>query len=109
MELSFSTAELREICEKRENAVAVLGSQAAAELAQYLADIEALATVVELASMHAAIVNVRSNTELSLQLSTGHMVVFGSGHAKRASAKRGATDWGSVSRVRIMAIESANA
>jgi hypothetical protein len=48
LELTFHTAELREICEKRSVAAAEFGYAAARELAERLADIEALDTVAEL-------------------------------------------------------------
>lgn len=106
MELSFSTTELREICEKRGTAIASLGPATALELEQRLADIEALDTVADLAALFPDNVVERSSSERALRLSTGHSLVFRCGHVKAPLTLAGATDWEKVTRMRILAIET---
>lgn len=106
MELSFSTTELREICEKRGAAIAALGTAVALELDQRLADIEASDTVADLEALFPAEVRERSPSERVLRLRTGYRVVFRSGHVKTPLTSTGATDWERVTRMRILAIEA---
>src|SRR3954454_14606086 len=51
VELAFASVELRSICENRRRATTVIGSEAARELTQRLADLIAFATVAELADL----------------------------------------------------------
>jgi hypothetical protein len=108
LELSFSTTELRDICEKRMAAMDALGTAAALELEKRLADIEALETVADLASLFPDATVDRSPVERSLRLTTGQELVFRSGHATTPTTPTGATDWAKVNRMRIMAIEIDN-
>jgi len=105
LELTFQTAALREICEKRDVATTELGYAAARELAQRLADMEALDSVAELSQLLGDTIHDRSPTEKSLRLNSGFDVVFVSGHASPEGTEPKATDWKRTSRVRIMAIE----
>ena len=106
MELSFSTTELREICEKRGAAIAALGPAAALELEQRLADIEFLETVADLAALFPDNVIERSSNDWALRLNTGYSVVFRSGHVTTPLTSSGGTDWVKVTRMRILAIEA---
>jgi hypothetical protein len=108
VELTFHTAELREICEKREVAAAALSYAAARELADRLADIEAVDTVAELSLLLGETISERSPTEKSLRLNSGFDVVLVSGHASAAAATPDATDWTKTSRMKIIAIEPIN-
>jgi hypothetical protein len=63
LELTFQTAELRDICEKRTVAAKELGYAAARELAERLADIEALDTVSDLSLLLGDAICDRSPTE----------------------------------------------
>jgi len=108
LELSFGTTQLRDVCERRGVAAAALGMSAALELEQRLADIDALQTVTELASLFPDKITDRSEHEQSLRLQSGHELVFHSGHRKTPFTTDGATDWAKVTRVRIVAIEEAH-
>lgn len=107
LELTFQTAELREICEKRSVAVAKLGYAAARELAERLADIEALDTVADLSLLLPEALYDRSPTEKSLSL-TGFHVIFVSAHPSPAGATSKTTDWKKTSRMKITSIEPLN-
>jgi len=108
LELSFSNAGLRDICEKREVAVASMGLSAALELEDRLADIDASDTVVDFALLFPDDVIDQSPEKRFLRLKSGHQLVFRSGHVKTPTTSTGATDWGKVSRMRIVAIEVAD-
>lgn len=106
MELSFANPELREICEKREAAVAAIGPAAALELAQRLADIIEFDSVADFAVLFPGDVLDRSIEERSLRLNAGVELVFRSGHVQTPTTSTKAVDWGKVTRIRIVAIES---
>jgi hypothetical protein len=105
LELSFSTPELRAICEKRETAIAAFGAAAALELEQRLADIDAADTVADLATLFPDNVLEVSPSEQALRLKTGYRLRFCSGHVRTPLTSSGATDWENVARMRILAIE----
>lgn len=104
MELTFSTAELREVCEKRSVAVAKLGYSPARELAERLADVEAADTVADLSLLLGEAICDRSPTEKCIRLSAGFAVTFVSGHTAHMETTE-ATDWSQTSRMKITAIE----
>jgi hypothetical protein len=108
LELTFQTAELREVCEKRDVAAAKLGYAAARELAERLADIEALDTVAGLSELFGEAICDRSPTEKSLRLNSGFDVVFASAHPSPADGPPKATDWTRTTRMKITAIERVN-
>jgi hypothetical protein len=108
LELTFQTAELRELCEKRAVAAAELGYEAARELADRLADIEALDTVAELADLLGGAICDRNATEKSLRLNPGFRIVFASGHPSAAGTAPRTTDWKQTTRMKIIAIEPTN-
>ena len=105
LELSFSTAEIRDVCELRARAAERLGREAAIELEQRLADAEAVECAGELCALFPDAITERSGDRRSLRLSTGHEIVFGSGHLKTPITSQGATNWAKVTRIRIVAIE----
>jgi hypothetical protein len=108
LELTFQTAELREICEKRDVATAELGYAAARELAEKLSDMEALDTVADLSALLGEAICDRSPTEKSVRLSSGFEIVFVSAHPLAAQAASDATDWTETRRMKIIAIEPGN-
>jgi hypothetical protein len=105
LELTFHTAELREICEKRAVATAKLGYAAARELADRLADVEVLDTVADLCLLLDAAICDRSPTEKFLRLNSGFDVVFVSAHPSPPVGAPKATDWKKTSRMKITGIE----
>lgn len=109
LELTFQTAELRDICEKRDVATAKLGYAAARELAEKIADIEALDNVADLSGLLGEAICDRSPTEKSLRLKSGFDVVFVSAHPPPPEAAAPeATDWTETTRMKITAIEPIN-
>ena len=76
------------------------------ELAQRLADIDAAATVAELANLFPDDIVDRSGGERALRLEAGHDLVFCVGHVEIPVLNEGSTDWTRVSRIRITALEA---
>lgn len=109
VELAFATVALREICESRRRAMNRLGAAVAYELGQRLADIDAAATVAELAELFPEDIVDRSPGERALCLQAGHDLVFCAGHVAIPVLNDGSTDWTRVSRIRITALEARHA
>lgn len=107
MHLSFQTEEIRDICEKRAAAAAALGLAISLELAQRLADIDAVDTVADLMLLFSEIAFEREDDTCGLRLSNGLVLSFRSGHVKTPLGSTGKPDWAKVTRVRIMEFEAA--
>jgi len=105
LELSSSTAEIRDICEKRSEATAKLGYAAAAELARVLADIEASDTFADFEAMFVGQIFDESKTEKCFRMKTGS-ISFRSGHPQNLGTQATATDWPRTTRLMITAIEA---
>jgi hypothetical protein len=106
--LNFPTEELREICAKRSVATAKLGTAAALELAQKLADMEACENAAEFCELYPMLVSDVSGNEKSLNLSSGHLVNFRSGHPSYPYPPAKVTDWNNTTRLRIVSIETSD-
>jgi hypothetical protein len=106
VELAFATVALREICESRRRATNLLGARLAYELAQRLADIDAAATVAELANLLPDDIVDRSESERALRIEAGYDLVFCVGHVEIPVLNEGSTDWTRVSRIRNTALEA---
>ena len=109
MELSFSTPEIREICERRSEATAKLGYDAAIELARVLADVEACGNFAEFQAMFGRQISDLGTSEKCLRMKAGNSVRFQSGHPRNLGAASVATDWPTTTRLKIVAIEAADA
>jgi hypothetical protein len=108
LEITFQTAKLREICEKRALATAEFGYAAARELAERLADVEALDTVAELFELLGEAICNRSATEKSIRLDCGFHIIFVSAHPLPRGTTLKSTDWKKTTRIKITAIEPTN-
>lgn len=108
VELSSSSAEIREICEKRSVATEKLDYANAIELARVLADFEAFDRYSEFESLFGTQVSNISNSEKRMTVKLGLSIVFRSGHPRNLGTSAAPTDWSKVSRLMITAIESPN-
>jgi hypothetical protein len=108
LELSFLTAEIREVCAKRSEAAAKLGYAAAAELARVLSDIEAFDNFAEFGGMFGHQISDVSETEKCFRMKTGS-ISFTSGHPRNLGTQAAATDWSKTARLMITAIEATDA
>jgi hypothetical protein len=108
LELSSSTAEIREICEKRDKARAQLGDDAALELSQILADIEAFDSFADFGAMFGTQITDRGETEKCFHMKTGHVIVFRAGHPRNLGAGAAPPNWANTTRLMITGIERAD-
>lgn len=105
MDLSFDIEEIRDACETRSKALAMLGVAAGVGLHTRLADIEAAESVAELLVLHPSLVVDRSPHERAILFAEGHYLVFRSGHVKTPTTTAGATNWAKVTKIYLLAIE----
>jgi hypothetical protein len=108
LELTFQTAKLREICERRDTATSELGYAAARELSERLADIEVLDSVADLCQLLGPLILEMSPTQKAIRLSAGWRVIFVSGHNLPPEVTLTTADWKKTSRMKITAIEATN-
>ncbi len=109
LELSSSSAEIREICEKRDEARAQLGDDAALELSQILADIEAFDTFADFDATFGGQITDLGDSEKCFRMRAGHSIVFRAGHPRNLGAGATPPDWASTTRLKITRIERADA
>ena len=109
LELSSSTADIREICERRDEARAQLGDDAALELSQVLADIEAFDTVADFEATFGNQITDRGDSEKCFHMMTDHVIVFRAGHPRNLGADAVPPNWANTTRLMITGIERANA
>jgi hypothetical protein len=108
LELTFHTPELRDVCEKRTVAIAALGYQSARELAERLADIDAVGTATELSELLGRAMTGRSPHEKCVHLNSGFDLILESAHPSPLGSKPRATDWEKTTRMKVTAIEPVN-
>ena len=109
LELSSSTAEIRDICEKRGEARAKLGDDAALELARILADIEAFDDFEDFQATFGSQITDRGELEKCFSMKAGYSILFRAGHPRNLGVAPVATDWRRTTRLMITAIEKADA
>jgi len=109
MELSFATVELRSICEKRQKALGALGTLGSTELATRLSDLLASETVSEFAELFPDEVGMLPPDEFTIRLKSGFQLRLVAGHVDVPRLNSAATDWSQVSRVKLIALEPADA
>jgi len=85
----------------------MLGLERALELERRLADLSATATVGEFAALFGDDIIERSLSERAIRLQSGYQLAFCAGHVKVPVTASGATDWAKVSRVKFVALETA--
>lgn len=106
MELSFTTEELRGICESRRKARKRLGVAASQALEMILADIDACQSVSELESIYGDLPAAAGGDGWELTLDACIRLRFVSGHVKTLTRKGGHVDKSNVTRIRIESIEA---
>jgi hypothetical protein len=105
LELASSTAEIREICSRRDAARAELGDDAAMELAQILADIEAFDNFADFASTFRRQITERGESEKCFSMKAGYRIVFRAGHPRNLGTDPVPTDWPKTTRLMVTAFE----
>lgn len=100
LELHFYTAEIREICAERGVATDKLGYGVARQLAERLADAEAVDTASELCDLLGDAVYDRAPNEKCIRLGSGAGLVFRSAHPGAKTP----TNWTMTTRMMIVSI-----
>jgi hypothetical protein len=108
LDFAYLTARIKEICERRECAVAELGKPAARELERRLADIDACDTAVDFAALYEEDLLALSGHRWALCLTEDVGMQLVAAHVKVPLTKTGATDWSKVTKFRIEAIGGTN-
>jgi hypothetical protein len=107
LELAFSTRALRTLCENEAAAMRELGATRAGSLKRRLADLRAAVSVSDL-----VVGNPRqtadSKDNLEIDIGADARLIFCTNHAAIPRLASGNVDWSSVSRVKILRIESDN-
>jgi hypothetical protein len=86
-----------------------LGNDAALELSQVLADIEAFDTFPDFEATFGNQITDRGNSEKCFHMTTGHVIVFVAGHPRYLGATAFPPNWANTTRLMITGIERANA
>jgi toxin HigB-1 len=107
LDFSFHTEEIRDVCETRAKALAMLGLNPGIELHRRLADVQATSNVAEYLELFPAALVDRSAHERAILFAEGHSLVFKSGHVQTPMTPNGTTDWTKVSRIYLIAVETA--
>jgi hypothetical protein len=105
VELSSSTAEIRDICERSGAARAKLSDDAARELAQILADIEAFDNFADFAATFGRQIADRGESEKCFLMKAGYSIVFRAGHPRNLGTDPAPTVWPKTTRLMITAFE----
>lgn len=106
LELTFSTAELREICEDRAVAINELGPILGMELGARLADIEAVDTLDELRELHFDDLGEPDGEEVRLRVGANTYLALAPGGAKPARHGDGRVNWSELDRLCVTRIDA---
>ena len=105
LELSFSTQELRSLCETEAVADRHLGAEGGAALRKRLADFRAAsngAELLELVGCHVR--SALAKDQLVIDLVDGNVILFGPNHVQTPRSASRSVDWTKVSRIKILRI-----
>lgn len=109
MELAFAEKSLRQLCENEAIAKRKLGVRVAEKLKRRLADLRAASSVQDLAVGRPRELEGRYQHQMAVDLCDGYLIVFTANNNTVGLLESGAIDWGTVSRIKILRIESNNA
>lgn len=107
LELAFESMPLRTICEKEAQAKHELGDSVAEVLKHRLSDLVAAKSVKDLLAGRPRIGDDRSH--IVVDLGESHHLVFKANHPNNPLTSSNDLDWGKVTRVKILRIESNHA
>ncbi len=107
LELAFESMLLRTICEKDAQAKHELGDTVAEVLKHRLADLVAAKSVADLVAGRPRLGDDPSH--MVLDLGENHRLVFKANHTNNPVTSSNDLDWGRVTRVKILRVESSHA
>lgn len=106
MLLSFDTKSLRALCENEDQARTQLEPIVAEALKRRLADLEAATSIKDLLVGNPRTLPGSNGKEMVLDLSDGFRIVFSANHPKKHMTQDNNLDWGKVTRIKILRIET---
>lgn len=108
MQLAFESQSLRAICENENQAKLELGAAAATMLKHRLADLRAASSVRDIVAGRPREIDGPPPKPMVVDLCDGRRIVFTANHPNNPLTEAGNLDWRTVSRIRILRIESEN-
>ena len=87
---------------------AQLGNDAALELSQILADIEAFDTFADFGATFGNQITDQQDSDKCFHMTTGHVILFRAGHPRNLGAGAVPPNWANTTRLMITRIERAN-
>lgn len=104
MELAFESVALRTVCEKESQAKQELGDTVAEFLKHRLSDLVAARTLKDVVAGRPRVGDERS--QIVVDLGESHRLVLKANHTDNPVNSSNDLDWGKVTRVKILRIES---
>ncbi len=109
LELAFANKSLRQLCESEAKATREFGGRVAQRLRRRLADLRAATSVKDLVAGRPRELESVRRRNVSVELAEGSRIVFCANHNSIPTLSSGGVDWSSVSRIKILRIESDDA
>ena len=103
--MAFSTKSLRLLCENQHRAKKILGESKAEKLKHRLADLNSVATAVELVAGNPR-ESATNPSGMALDLCDGASMTFEANHRTPPLKENGGINWAKVSRIKIVEILS---
>lgn len=110
MEFAFDNRELRAVCENRRKAEAKFGAQIAQLLFDRLADLRAADSISDLIVGNPQVFDdSKGLPNLKIELASNYIIILTPNHVELPKGKNGHLDWTTVTRLKIMKIETSSA
>lgn len=107
MEFAFDNRELRAVCENRRKAEAKFGAYIAQLLFDRLADLRAADSISDLiVGNPQAFDDLEGLSILRIELANNYVVILHPNHVELPKDKKGLLNWKTVTRLKIMKIET---
>jgi hypothetical protein len=105
MDIAFQTRALRDLCEDDLRLIARFGKDAATQIVARMADLRATESIQELVA--AGLCLTLQDGRLASSIAAGWRIILAPNHLQRRHASLPPLPWSQVTRVKVMAIESA--
>jgi toxin HigB-1 len=105
LEISFSTKELRDLCEQEALAITNIGIRASQALKNRLSDLQAADGVYDVLAGRPSVGLVGTNECYFFELADRYVLTITANHAQPRTVDNGQTDWSRVRRVKVLSVE----
>jgi hypothetical protein len=106
MDIAFQSRAFRDLCEDEPRLSARFGKEAASQIIARMADLRATDTMQELVT--AGLCVPLQGGRIASNISAGLRILLGPNHLQRRDASPPLLPWSQVTRVKVLAIESAS-